>query len=115
MTEKLKSGLVLKLQQKIDSAAGIPFAEFMEQALYHPECGYYTAARTRIGKQGDFFTSSSVHSCFGQLIARQLEQMWQLLGQGNFIIAEQGAGEGHLCLDILNTLEEKYPQFYANL
>lgn len=115
MTENQKSELVLELQQQIDSAAGIPFAEFMSQALYHPEYGYYIAERTRIGKRGDFFTSSTVHSCFGRLIARQLEQMWQLLGRGDFIIAEQGAGEGHLCLDILDALAETFPEFYAHL
>ncbi len=110
-TEKL----TLQLRQQIDSTAGITFAKFMEQALYHPEYGYYTAKRDRIGKKGDFFTSSSVHSCFGQLIARQLEQMWQLLGRGDFVIVEQGAGEGHLCLDILDALAETAPEFYACL
>jgi len=115
MTKNQNSKLVLTLQQQINSAVGVTFAEFMAQALYHPEHGYYTAERTRIGKKGDFFTSSSVHSCFGKLIARQLEQMWQLLGQGEFIIAEQGAGEGHLCLDILDALEEDFPEFYAHL
>ena len=107
--------LTLQLQQQIDSAAGITFAKFMEQALYHPEYGYYTAERERIGKKGDFFTSSSVHSCFGRLIARQLEQMWQLLGRGDFVIVEQGAGEGHLCLDILDALSETAPEFYDYL
>ena len=115
MTVDNKPELVSFIQEKIKDAAGIPFAEFMQQALYHPEYGYYTAARQRIGKHGDFFTSSSVHACFGQLIARQLVQMWQLLGQDNFVIAEQGAGEGHLCLDILDTLAEESPEFYSRL
>ncbi|MEE4253226.1 MAG: SAM-dependent methyltransferase [Desulfuromusa sp.] len=115
MTEKKSSELLLQLRQKIASSAGISFAEFMNQALYHPEYGYYTTARTRIGKKGDFFTSSSVHSCFGQLIARQLQQMWQILGQGHFVIAELGAGEGHLCLDILDALAKEAPEFYAHL
>ena len=115
MTRNQSEELASELRQRIDSAAGIPFAVFMEQALYHPEYGYYTAPRERIGKKGDFFTSSSVHSCFGKLIARQLEQMWQLLGQGPFIIVEQGAGEGHLCLDILDSLVETAPEFYAQL
>ncbi|MCK4503213.1 MAG: SAM-dependent methyltransferase [Desulfuromonadales bacterium] len=115
MTEKRKNELELLLNREITTANGITFAEFMQHALYHPEHGYYTSARTRIGKQGDFFTSSSVHSCFGRLIARQLEQMWQLLGQGEFIIAEQGAGEGHLCLDILDALAAEAPEFYARL
>ena len=115
MSKNQNSELVSKLQQQIGSAAGIPFAEFMKQALYHPEHGYYTSERTRIGKQGDFFTSSSVHSCFGRLIARQLEQMWQLLGQGDFVVVEQGAGEGYLCLDILDALAEEFPEFYAHI
>ena len=115
MTENQNSKLALKLKLQIESTAGMTFAEFMEQALYHPEYGYYTSDRIRIGKQGDVFTSSSVHSCFGRLVARQLEQMWQLLGRGDFIIAEQGVGEGHLCLDILNVLAEESPEFYAHL
>ena len=115
MTINQTEELTSQLGRQIDSAAGIPFVEFMEQALYHPEYGYYTARRDRIGKKGDFFTSSSVHSCFGRLIARQLEQMWQLLGRGSFVIVEQGAGEGHLCLDILDALAETAPQFYATL
>ncbi len=115
MTEKQISGLVTSLQQQIASASGIPFSNFMEQALYHSEFGYYNTVRTRIGKKGDFFTSSSVHSCFGRLIARQLVQMWELLGGKCFTIAEQGAGEGHLCLDILDTLETEHPEFYRQL
>jgi SAM-dependent MidA family methyltransferase len=110
-----KPELVELLRQQIAAADGISFAEFMEQCLYHPAYGYYTTPRTRIGKEGDFFTSSSVHSLFGRLISRQLVQMWQLLGSGDFTIAEQGAGEGHLCLDILDALAEEAPEFYQRL
>lgn len=110
-----KPELVEQLRQRIESTGGLTFAEFMGECLYHPDYGYYTSPRTRIGKEGDFFTSSSVHSLFGRLIARQLEQMWQLLGQGEFVIAEQGAGEGHLCLDILDALAAEFPDFYQTL
>lgn len=115
MIDSGQAGLLPELKQRIEDAGGIPFADFMEQALYHPLYGYYMKPRTRIGKGGDFFTSSSVHSCFGQLIARQLEQMWQLLGKGPFVIAEQGAGAGYLALDILNACENFAPEFYAAL
>lgn len=110
-----KPELVELLRDRIAGAGGISFADFMEQCLYHPDYGYYTTPRTRIGKDGDFFTSSSVHSLFGRLISRQLEQMWQLLGKGEFTIAEQGAGEGHLCLDVLDALAEEAPEFYRQL
>ncbi len=103
------------IRQRVRQAGGIPFAEFMEHCLYHPEYGYYITPRERIGKQGDFFTSSSVHALFGRLIARQLVQMWELLGRGEFTIAEQGAGEGHLCLDILEALAREAPEFYRSL
>ncbi|HMB16349.1 MAG TPA: SAM-dependent methyltransferase, partial [Pelovirga sp.] len=110
-----KPEFVAWLREQIAAQQGITFARFMEHALYHPDYGYYTSARTRIGKQGDFFTSSSVHPCFGRLIARQLEQMWQLLGRGNFVVAEQGAGEGHLAVDVLDAIKEDFPSFYQSL
>ncbi|MBW6509912.1 MAG: SAM-dependent methyltransferase [Desulfuromonadales bacterium] len=110
-----KPEFITWLRQQIEARQGVTFAWFMEQALYHPEHGYYTSARTRIGKQGDFFTSSSVHPCFGRLIARQLEQMWQLLGGGAFVVAEQGAGEGHLAVDLMDAIREDFPSFYQSL
>ncbi|MFO7982424.1 MAG: SAM-dependent methyltransferase [Desulfuromonadales bacterium] len=110
-----KPQLVELLRQRIEAEGGIPFADYMSACLYHPEYGYYTGARERIGKGGDFFTSSSVHALFGRLIARQLVQMWELLGRGPFTIAEQGAGEGHLALDVLDALVEESPQMYEQL
>lgn len=103
------------LLQRIRQAGGIPFGEYMGQCLYHPQYGYYMAPRDRIGKGGDFFTSSSVHSIFGRLIAKQLHQMWRLLGEGAFDVVEQGAGEGHLCLDILDAIADDFPHFYEAL
>lgn len=110
-----KPELVAVLRDQIEAQGGINFADYMGQCLYHPDYGYYTSPRTRIGKEGDFFTSSSVHSLFGRLIARQLEQMWRLLGSEEFTIAEQGAGEGHLCGDILDAVAEEFPDFYDKL
>lgn len=103
------------LRQEITASGRMTFADFMAQCLYHPRWGYYMGQRDRIGKGGDFFTSSSVHSLFGRLIGRQLHQMWELLGRGEFTIAEQGAGEGHLCLDVLDGIAEEFPEFYARL
>ena len=104
------------LIERILAEGPLPFAKFMESCLYHPEYGYYMSTRQRIGRGGDFYTSSSVHALFGQLIARQLHQMWEILGRpANFVVAEQGAGSGHLCLDILNALHVDFPGFYNAL
>ncbi|MDT8442784.1 MAG: SAM-dependent methyltransferase [Desulfuromonadales bacterium] len=103
------------LRKDIEKRGGIPFADFMAQCLYHPEYGYYIVPRDRIGKEGDFFTSSSVHALFGRLVSRQLVQMADLLGGETFQVVEQGAGEGHLALDILDALAEEAPQLYERL
>lgn len=107
--------LIELLHKQIATSGGISFNDYMATCLYHPEYGYYTRSRERIGKGGDFFTSSSVHALFGRLIARQMVQMAEVLGDGTFSIAEQGAGEGHLALDILDALEQETPQLYARL
>ncbi len=118
MTQQNSSGtndspLADFLRQQIEKSGGLDFSEFMAQALYHPEFGYYMAARDRIGKGGDFFTSSSVNNLFGRLVARQLAQMAELLADQEFMIVEQGAGEGHLSLDILDALADEFPELYA--
>ena len=99
----------------INEKGKITFADFMDLALYHPEYGYYTSGKEKIGKRGDYYTSSDVHSVFGELIARQLEQMWRLLGSNRFTVVEIGAGRGWLCYDILNYVRNEYPEFFEKI
>ena len=87
--------------RRIAERGAITFAEFMELALYHPTGGYYTSGE-RVGAAGDYYTSPSVHPAFGTLLAVQLFQMWQILGQpAPFTVAEAGAVNGLLCRDII--------------
>lgn len=110
------SSLATVLHNRILTQGPLSFAAFMESCLYHPQYGYYIGSGQRIGREGDFFTSSSVHAIFGQLIAKQLHQMWEILGcPADFIVAEQGAGTGHLALDILTAVQAGYPDFYSKL
>lgn len=113
--EHSKPPLQTVLHRQLQQAGGVSFAEFMAQALYHPQYGYYMTARDRIGKSGDFFTSSSVNALFGRLIAHQLIEMDELLQGDMFQVVEQGAGEGHLALDILDALSCEAPDLYERL
>ena len=80
----------------------------MEQALYHPEYGYYASTRLRIGRQGDYYTNVSVGRLYGQLLASQLIEMWKLLGSpSRFTIVEEGAEDGQLAMDILSAIAEE--------
>ncbi|MFZ5875742.1 MAG: class I SAM-dependent methyltransferase [Nitrospirota bacterium] len=82
----------------------ITFARFMELALYAPGAGYYMRDADRIGARGDFFTSSQAHTLFGELIARQIEEMAAQVGEESFTVLEQGAGRGALAYDIVAAL-----------
>jgi SAM-dependent MidA family methyltransferase len=95
----------------------ISFAEYMDLALYHPEHGYYSSKAVKIGfKDGDFFTSPSLGSDFGELLAEQFLQMWDILGRPvPFALVEMGAGQGILALHILSYLHLHYPNFVAAL
>ncbi len=77
----------------------------MAHALYDPARGYYSRV-PKIGKKGDFFTSVSVGSSFGQILAYQVLEVWSSLGYPEpFHLIEQGAHEGRLLVDILEELK----------
>jgi SAM-dependent MidA family methyltransferase len=100
--------------QKIKEEGPISFHDFMEMALYYPGLGYYNRSQSKIGKSGDFYTSSSLTPAFGASVGKQLQQMWEYLGNENFTIVEYGAGTGTLCADILHYLKNNH-QLYAQL
>ena len=88
----------------------------MQQALYHPEHGYYSSGRASIGRKGDYFTNVSVGPLFGQLMAAQFAEMWERLGRiDNFVIVEQGAHDGQFARDVLDFAQERAPEFFAAL
>lgn len=98
------------------------FVEFMDSALYHPQYGYYTSERARIGKGGDYYTSTDVHRAFGTCIMRQIEEMWGILCRDvkcyvstPLNLVEIGAGKGLLCADILVSAREKAPSLFQGL
>jgi SAM-dependent MidA family methyltransferase len=108
--------LVRILQDRIRGKGRISFAEFMDLTLYHPEEGYYHSSREKTGPEGDYYTSPHVHPIFGQLLARQIRQMWEILGSPSpFTLVEMGGGRGLLASDILDYCRTQLPDFYRNL
>ena len=100
--------LVALIREHLQRNGPVPFPWFMEQALYHPEHGYYTSTRRRIGRQGDYYTNVSVGRLYGQLLASQLIEMWKSLGSpSRFTIVEEGAEDGQLAMDILSAIAEE--------
>lgn len=91
----------------------ITFAEYMDLVLYHPQHGYYANNSVNIGPQGDFFTSPHLGADFGELLAEQFVQIWEILGKPkHFSLLEIGAGQGLLAVDILQYLQRQFPDFF---
>jgi len=104
-----------EIRRRIDELGKITFAEFMDVALYWPQGGYYTS-KEPVGAQGDFYTSPAVHPAFGALLAVQLFQMWQHMGEpATFSVLELGAGNGLLSRDITSYAKELPSAFSAAL
>ncbi len=99
------------IAQRIQSSpqGRITFAEFMDLALYHPQLGYYARPEITIGTRGDYYTSTSVSSVFGELLGEQIADMWIRLGQPiSFQVVEMGAGSGALARDLLRYIGDRY-------
>ena len=105
------------LRPLIEREGPLPFASFMELALYHEEYGYYSdPARTRVGRTGDFATSVSVGNAFGRLLSIRIYQAWEAHGKpASFSVLELGPEDGSLARDILWAARKQDPSFHRAL
>ncbi|MFZ2950039.1 MAG: SAM-dependent methyltransferase [Desulfuromonadaceae bacterium] len=104
------------LAARIAARGRITFADFMGACLYEPGLGYYTSPGRKVGAEGDFYTSITVHAAFGRVIAREIAQMWRTMGSpAVFTLVECGAGNGQLACDIMNFLAEREPEMFLGL
>ncbi len=114
MTEKTPLNDIIAA--RIADQGRITFAEFMAACLYEPGLGYYTSPGRKVGAEGDFYTSITVHAAFGRVIAREIAQMWRTMGTpAGFTLVECGAGNGRLACDIMDFLAEREPEMYSVL
>ncbi len=102
------------IKQTIRDNGPVSFRDYMNLCLYDPQCGYYTNPETSIGANGDFYTSPCVTPLFGEMIAKQIEEMWTLMNRQFFSIVEFGGAKGKLCSHILNYLTGN-KKLYKNL
>jgi SAM-dependent MidA family methyltransferase len=100
----------------------------MELALYCPVYGYYEKEEDTIGRGGDYYTSVSVGSLFGELLAFQfagwLETQTRSQIPGSLStagctewveIVEAGAHRGELAGDILRWMRQQRPAVFQRL
>lgn len=70
-------------REQADASGEMPFARFMELALYHPAVGYYRKHHKRVGYAAgtDFFTSSTSGAIFGELVAAAAAKLLRTAGR----------------------------------
>ncbi len=95
------------IRQSIARAGGwIDFFDYMQQALYAPGLGYYSAGAQKFGESGDFVTAPEISPLFSSCVARSfLDSAFD--GGGPGTILELGAGTGAMAAGILRTLQRR--------
>ncbi len=95
-----RMGVLAVRGRKDEPIYGIPFDRYMAYCLYDEEHGYYKSGRARVGKDGDFYTSASIGSVLGDVLADDLLLKGALPNEEGPMY-EWGAGTGRLGLQLL--------------
>ena len=91
------------IRAEIAAAGGwIPFAQFMQLALYAPGLGYYSAGTRKFGASGDFVTAPELTPVFARCLAGQVAEVLERTGGGD--VVEVGAGSGAMAVELLAAL-----------
>ena len=94
----LSEQLTQRLQQQIAEHGPMPFQTFMQQILYAPGLGYYSAGLAKLGAAGDFITAPELSPLFSQCLAHCFAAPLQ---QPNRSVLELGAGRGVMAAEML--------------
>jgi SAM-dependent MidA family methyltransferase len=88
----------------LDEGDWIPFARYMDLALYAPGLGYYSAGSRKFGGSGDFITAPEISPMFARCLAIQAQQVLDRT-QGD--ILELGPGSGLLAAELYAALKDQ--------
>ncbi|MGJ8671541.1 class I SAM-dependent methyltransferase [Rubritalea sp.] len=113
MSNPATLGLHSLLVAEISALGPMPFDKWMQHCLYHSEYGYYNRGADHVGRSGDFFTSVSVGSCFGSILAERIVKYVKQHQECE--ILEIGANTGQLANDILTHLQTNHTGVYEKI
>lgn len=92
------------MARRIRATGPLSIADYMAEALGHPDHGYYTT-RDPLGARADFITAPEVSQIFGELIGLWCADGWERMGRPDpVILAELGPGRGTLMVDALRAM-----------
>ena len=85
------------------------FHDFVDDALFDPDWGYYSTGVVRFGEGGHYDTfPTALSPLFGAMVAGAARRSWLAAGRPVvFEVCEVGAGNGQLCLDTVATVQSR--------
>jgi SAM-dependent MidA family methyltransferase len=88
-----------------NTLSAIPFHQYMMLCLYHPEYGYYRTGSSRVGREGDFYTSSHIGEWMGEQLASELSRLaGEWFPDSDVVeVLDWGGGTGRLSRQMLDT------------
>lgn len=93
--------IIGNIRQAIQDYGSITMAQFMSEAMYNLNEGYYIK-HDPIGKDGDFITSPEISQLFGEMLGIYAIDSWIKLGSPEkFNLVELGPGRATLMDDLL--------------
>ncbi|MDG5788732.1 SAM-dependent methyltransferase [Evansella sp. AB-P1] len=98
---------MIDLVKKLEKMSMPPwsYSTYMATALYDEEIGYYMGESTKLGKEGDFYTSNHVHPVFQKTFGRFFQDVI-LKEEIPPLFCEWGAGDGRFAFTVLSYLQE---------
>jgi SAM-dependent MidA family methyltransferase len=108
-------GIIGIIEDELKLRGPMPFARFMELALYCPNFGYYEHPEQSPGRRGDYYTSVSVGPLFGELLANRFAGWLAGMPGAQRQILEAGAHDGQLAVDILRRLKTHQPDVLESI
>jgi len=102
------------LARRIRIAGPITVAEYMAEALGHPQYGYYKQGDP-FGLEGDFITAPEISQMFGELLGAWCAAVWEMMARPAPVrLVELGPGRGTLMADALRGTR-KVAGFHASV
>ena len=74
----------------------LPFHDFVELVLYHPQFGYYATAESPVGKAADYVTSPVLSPVFSYSLGNLCREFMSRSGDGVWQVVDIGCGDGAL-------------------
>ncbi|WP_158629917.1 class I SAM-dependent methyltransferase [Cohnella sp. AR92] len=109
LKEKIRTSRRQGITENGKPAKAIRFRDFMAACLYEPEYGYYSSDKVRVGRSGDFYTSSYIGEAFADCLASRLARLAdEHFGSDSEVeVLDWGGGTGRLAGQLLSAWERE--------